>query len=105
MCSTTEACMRLDNQVAIVTGAGRGIGRAVAIALTQEGAHVTVCARTRSEIEAVAAELQQLGGMALAVAADVTVARDVDMLVERTNTQFGRIDILVNSAGGVPTEL
>lgn len=68
---------RLEGQIAIVTGAGRGIGRAIALALAAEGAHVTLCARTRSELEAVAAEIEQMGGQALVVAADLTAAQQV----------------------------
>lgn len=97
--------MRLDDQVAIVTGGGRGIGRAVALALAKEGAHVVVCARTITDIEAVAAEIRHLDRKALVITADVTRAHDVATLVERTKAEFGRIDILVNNAGGVPSEL
>jgi len=96
---------RLKGQVAIVTGGGRGIGRAIALALAREGANVAVCARTVTEIEAVAAEIRYLERKALAIAADVTLAHDVETVVERTNAEFGRIDILVNNAGGVPSEL
>jgi NAD(P)-dependent dehydrogenase (short-subunit alcohol dehydrogenase family) len=97
--------MRLEGQTAIVTGGGRGIGRAVALALAREGANVTVCARTPSEIEAVATELQQLGRKALAVPADVTAATQVQGVVEQTQAAFGGVDILINNAGGNPAEL
>jgi 3-oxoacyl-[acyl-carrier protein] reductase len=96
--------MRLAGQTAIVTGGGRGIGRAIAMALAGEGANVTVCARTRSEIEAVGQEIEQLGRRALPVAGDVTVADQVQALVEQTVATFGRVDILINNAGGIPAE-
>jgi 3-oxoacyl-[acyl-carrier protein] reductase len=95
---------RLEGQIAIVTGAGRGIGRAIALALAAEGAHVTLCARTRSELEAVAAEIEQMGGQALVVAADLTAAQQVNRMVAETIARFGAIDILVNNAGGMPSE-
>jgi NAD(P)-dependent dehydrogenase (short-subunit alcohol dehydrogenase family) len=72
--------MRLAGQVAIVTGAGRGIGRAIAKALAKEGAQVALCARTATDIEAVVKEIQQFQGTALAIAGDVTLAPDVEML-------------------------
>jgi 3-oxoacyl-[acyl-carrier protein] reductase len=97
--------MRLNGQVAVVTGGGRGIGRAVALALAKEGANVVVCARTQSEIDAVAAEIQALGRKALAVSVDVTAASQVEQLVEHTVAELDGIDILVNSAGGFPSEL
>ena len=97
--------MRLKGQTAIVTGAGRGIGRAIAIALAKEGAEVVVCARTTSDIEAVVTEIQRGGGTGLAITADVTKAHDVDVLITRTKTELGHIDMLVNSAGGTPAEV
>lgn len=97
--------MRLQGQTAIVTGGGRGIGRAIALALAKEGANVAVCARTKIEIEAVAGEIQELGGDALPIAADVTVAAATEDLVQQTKSAFGGVDILVNNAGGIPGEL
>ena len=97
--------MKLADKTAIVTGGGRGIGRAIALALAREGANVVVSARTQSEIDAVAAEIQILGRKALAIAADATQFPDVKKLAERTHSEFGRIDILVNNAGGIPSEL
>ena len=95
---------RLEGQIAIVTGAGRGIGRAIALALATEGAHVTLCSRTQRELDSVAAEIEQLGGQALVVVADLTNAQEVNRMAQATVTRFRAIDILVNNAGGVPSE-
>jgi len=89
----------LKGQVALVTGAGRGIGRAAALALAKEGAHVVVTARTKSELDSLAAEIEKLGVQALAVDADVSREDDVDRLKELTHQAFGHVDILVNNVG------
>lgn len=89
----------LAGQAAIVTGAGRGIGRAVALALAAEGAAVTLAARTRRELADVAAEVREAGGQALAVPTDVSQAEAVDAMVEQTLAAAGRIDLLVTAAG------
>lgn len=91
--------MRLANKVAIITGGGRGIGRAVAVGYASEGADVVVAARSQDEIEAVAREIQSLGRQSLPIVADVTEETEVKDLVRRTLAEFGRIDILVNNAG------
>ncbi|HXX37086.1 MAG TPA: SDR family oxidoreductase [bacterium] len=91
--------MRLQDQTTVITGGGRGIGRATALAFAREGAHVVVTARSEGEIAAVADEVRGLGRRALAVPADVAKEADVDELVRRTEAEFGRIDILVNNAG------
>jgi NAD(P)-dependent dehydrogenase (short-subunit alcohol dehydrogenase family) len=96
--------MKLKRRTAIVTGGGRGIGRAVALALAKEGANVVVSARTQSEIEVVAREVQNLGAQSLAIAADATRIGDVEQLAKRTVAEFGSIDILVNNAGGAGRE-
>ncbi len=91
--------MKLDGKIAIVTGAGRGIGRATALAFAREGGQLVLAARTTSEIDAVAEEVRSLGREALAVATDVSKKADVDAMVQQTLHRFGRVDILVNNAG------
>jgi NAD(P)-dependent dehydrogenase (short-subunit alcohol dehydrogenase family) len=89
----------LDGEVAIVTGAGRGIGRAIAEAYASEGAAVTVTARSKDQIEDAAAVINKAGGRAIAVAGDVTDAADVRRVVAETERQFGATSILVSNAG------
>ena len=89
----------LEGETAIVTGGGRGIGRAIALALSREGATVVVASRSLDEIGRTKAEIEAEGGKALAIAVDVTSSAAVLDLVERTRNATGRIDILENSAG------
>jgi NAD(P)-dependent dehydrogenase (short-subunit alcohol dehydrogenase family) len=89
----------LRDRVAIVTGAGQGIGRAVALEAAKVGAHIVACGRRRAAVEAVAGEVRGLGRRALAVACDVGDGAQVDEAVARTVEEFGRIDLLVNNAG------
>ncbi len=89
----------MDGQVAIVTGAGRGIGRAIAEAFAREGAAVVLAARTRQQIAEVAAAIKAAGGRALAIPTDVTQDTAVVALVEQTVADFGRLDVLVTAAG------
>ncbi len=91
--------MKLENQVAIITGGGRGIGRSTALAFAQEGADIVLSARTLSEIEAVASEVSALGRQASAIATDVTQKSQVDAMVKQTLDRFGKVDILVSNAG------
>ena len=89
----------LRDRVAIVTGAGQGIGRAIAVELAKVGAHVVACGRRRASLEDVAAAVRAEGRRGLAVACDVGDGRQVDDAVSRTLNEFGRIDLLVNNAG------
>jgi NAD(P)-dependent dehydrogenase (short-subunit alcohol dehydrogenase family) len=89
----------LDGKVAIVTGAGSGIGKGIALTLAEAGVDMTVAARTQSKIEDTAAEIRKLGRKALVVTADVTRKTDIQKVVEHTLKKFGKIDILVNNAG------
>jgi 3-oxoacyl-[acyl-carrier protein] reductase len=91
--------MKLLDQVAVITGGGRGIGRAIAVAFAREGADAVVTARTTREIEGVAEEVRTLGRRALAVATDVADEQSVAQMVKKALAAFGRIDILVNAAG------
>src|ERR1700731_2995319 len=89
----------LSGKVAIVTGAGRNIGRAIALALAEGGASIVVNARSnRAEAEAVAREIEDLGGKAVVHVGDVADAADVQAMADAAVRHFGRIDILVNNA-------
>ena len=90
--------MRLEGKVAIVTGAGQGVGRGVALALAKEGAQVAVAGRTVSKCAAVADEIARFGAQAIAVECDVESRADVDAAVAATVAAFGKLDIVVNNA-------
>ncbi len=93
--------MQLAGKSALITGGGRGIGRAIALAYAGEGAAVAVVARTGAEVEQVAEEIHSAGGgTALALTADLTQRQEVEAAVHRTLRGLGKIDILVNNAGG-----
>lgn len=89
----------LKGKVAVVTGGTEGIGRATALRLAQEGARVAICARRQELLDQTAAELRKLGADALAVAADMSKAADIERFMNAVIARFGRIDILVNNAG------
>jgi NAD(P)-dependent dehydrogenase (short-subunit alcohol dehydrogenase family) len=92
----------LEEKVAVITGASRGIGRAIALRLAGAGARVVVSSRTLASVQAVADEIVAAGGRALAVQAHVGQMADVQALVERTLAAFGRVDIAVNNAATNP---
>jgi len=91
--------MRLENNLAIVTGSARGIGRAIALAFAKEGADVTAVDQMKVEMERVAEEIRALGRRSLAIQTDVSNKARVEAMVQETVDAFGRVDILVNSAG------
>lgn len=89
----------LAGKVAVITGAGRGIGRAVALAYAREGARLALCSRTKTELSSTAAELGRLGVEVLALPADVSQPDQVAAFVDNAVATFGRLDVLVNNAG------
>lgn len=92
--------MRMENRVALVTGASRGIGRAIAIRLAKEGADLVLSYASSSEAaESVKIECEALGSRVILVRADVSVSEDVDALFDAAVNEFGRVDILINNAG------
>lgn len=93
------ACRRLENQVAIVTGSSRGIGKAIALGYAREGARVVLVGRDMDTLAPVVEEIRLLGAEALPVRADVSQPDDVEALLAATVETFGRVDVLVNNAG------
>jgi len=89
----------LRNKKALITGAGKGIGKAIAIALAKEGVNVILLARTQADIDEVAKEINSLGVKSLAITADVADINSVNTAVEKALTEFKSIDILINNAG------
>ncbi len=91
--------MKIENKVAIVTGASKGIGKAIATRFAREGASLVVASRSRDALEKVAHEIKSAGGEALVVTVDVRNADSTDELVKKTVSHYGRLDLLVNNAG------
>ncbi len=91
--------MSLQNQVAIVTGASKGIGKAIALSFAKEKMNVVLAARTKSDLEKTAGEVEELGGKALAIPADVSRGQAVEQMITKTIETFGKIDVLINNAG------
>jgi 7-alpha-hydroxysteroid dehydrogenase len=95
---------RLDGRVAIITGAGKGIGASIATTFAEAGGHVVLVARTRADLERVAAGVTAAGGRALTHAADVNDLDELAVPVARAIAEFGRLDIVVNNAGGATSK-
>ncbi len=93
---------RLDGETAVVTGAGKGIGRVIAIALAEAGADVAVASRTQADLDAVAEEIRAVGRRALPLATDATDFDALQNLADQTIKELGKLTIWVNNAGGIP---
>ena len=91
--------MLLEDKVAIVTGSGRGMGKSIAECYAEHGACVAVVARTQEQVNATAQGINERGGRAISVVADISDSGDIRTMVDRTVEKFGRVDILVNNAG------
>lgn len=89
----------LDGKIALVTGAGRGIGKAIALLLAESGCHVALAARSREQLEEIQEEISARGGKALSVPTDLTKDEEIDGLVRKTQQMWGSVDILINNAG------
>jgi NAD(P)-dependent dehydrogenase (short-subunit alcohol dehydrogenase family) len=91
--------LKLRNKVALVTGAGRGIGKAIALEFAREGANLAIVSRTKSELDIAAAQTKELGAQVMARTVDVADQSDVNSFVHEAADKYGRIDVLVNNAG------
>lgn len=94
----------LDGRVAVVSGAGTGIGRVIALVFAEQGADVVLAARRREPLQRTAVDIESIGRRALVVPTDVTDPEQCELLVTQTLGEFGHIDVLVNNAGGSPTK-
>ena len=97
--------MKLQGKIAVITGAGKGIGREAALAAAAEGAVVVAVARTRTDLDETAAMIRDAGGTAVSLSHDLTIGSEVEAMVDEVKARYGRIDILVNNAGGYPSEI
>ena len=104
MNESTSRLFDLSDDVAVVTGAGRGIGEGIAHTLAAAGAAVVCAARRADEVERVAADIRALGGRAVAMPTDVTDNAAVEALAQKAVTEFGHLDIWINNAGGSPVQ-
>ncbi len=100
----TESSFLLDGDVAVVTGAGSGIGEGTAHVLARAGARIVCAGRREAQIERVANDIRKDGGEAIAVRTDVTIDEDVERLMQSAIDEWGQLDILVNNAGGSPIQ-
>ena len=97
--------MKLGDKIAIVTGAGKGIGREAALAIAAEGATVVAVARTQADLNETVKMIEEKGGSAISLSHDLTVGTEVQAMVDEVMERYGKIDILVNNAGGYPSEI
>jgi 3-hydroxybutyrate dehydrogenase len=91
--------MRLKDKISVITGAGRGIGRSIALAFAEEGSDLVLAARSREQLENLAKEIEHTGNKVLPVMCDVSLPQEVQNLAKAVEDEFGRLDILVNNAG------
>lgn len=96
---------KLEGKIAVITGAGKGIGREAALAVAAEGATVVAVARTQTDLDKTVELIQEAGGTAISLSRDLTDAVQVQSMVDTVVEKYGRIDILVNNAGGYPYEI
>ena len=96
--------MQLKGKTAIITGSGRGIGKAIALALGKEGMNILAVSRTLTEVEKTVSEITAMGCKGLAIKADISNNEDIDMLVNAAATKFGGIDVLINNASILKTD-
>ncbi len=97
--------MKLEGKIAIVTGAGKGIGREAALAVAAQGATVVAVARTQADLDETVKLIEGNGGSAISLSHDLTVGTEVQTMVDEVMEKYGKIDILINNAGGYPSEI